>query len=444
MTLKALVVSYAFPPTGGAGVQRVLKLVKYLPAHGVTPAVLTAGNPSVPVRDPSLLAELPAGLEVIRARTLEPGYRLKHATWNAARLRSRAASLARACCLPDPQVLWQPAAQAALARRLFGRERDDVVLISGPPFSQFLLAPLTRLRRPTALVLDYRDEWSTTRSTYEMAGRAANAAGALLEPRLLRLADAVTTATEEFRAELLSRFAFLDSARVVAIPNGYDPADFSRSLPEPPAGRFVVSYAGTVFRLTTARWLLDAVRLLHERTPELAELLRVRFIGRIVETELEPFEQAPGVERLGYRPHAEVLAELASSHLTLCLLDELPGAERIYPAKIFELMRLGRPCLVLSPEGALARLVRRHRAGELVAPRDPAAIADALARRLREFADGRAPERASSVGIERYDRWRLAGEFAAVLRQARERASGVKPPVDLTLGDTELDAAVGH
>src|SRR6185295_9483613 len=59
--LNALVVSYAFPPVGGAGVQRVTKLVKYLPSYGVTPAVLTVRNPSVPLRDESLERDVPAG-----------------------------------------------------------------------------------------------------------------------------------------------------------------------------------------------------------------------------------------------------------------------------------------------------------------------------------------------------------------------------------------------
>ena len=71
---RALVIAYAFPPTGGAGVGRPLKLVKYLPAHGVRPAVLTASNPSVPLRDESLLADLPPDLDIVRVRTLEPGY----------------------------------------------------------------------------------------------------------------------------------------------------------------------------------------------------------------------------------------------------------------------------------------------------------------------------------------------------------------------------------
>ena len=165
--LRALVVSYTWPPTGGIGVQRALKLVKYLPDFGVAPTVLTVSNPSVPLRDEALCRGVREDVEVLRARTLEPGYGLKQATWTASassrptvssRLKSLAGSAARAALFPDPQVLWQPGAAAALGRRLLGRSRDDVVFMSGPPFSQFLLGPLARLRPSTAVVLDYRDE----------------------------------------------------------------------------------------------------------------------------------------------------------------------------------------------------------------------------------------------------------------------------------------------
>ena len=48
MTIKkALIISYVFPPVGGAGVQRVTKFVKYLPEFGWDSTVLTVENPSV-------------------------------------------------------------------------------------------------------------------------------------------------------------------------------------------------------------------------------------------------------------------------------------------------------------------------------------------------------------------------------------------------------------
>jgi glycosyltransferase involved in cell wall biosynthesis len=429
--LHALLVSYIFPPTGGAGIQRVSKLAKYLPAHGVTPTILTARNPSVPLQDDSLTRDLDPSMTVLRTRTLEPGYEAKARTWRANRdqsgsLRVRIVrgltSAARQLLAPDPQILWQPSAQVTMARRLAGKDRDDVVLISGPPFSQFLLAPNVRRFGGTAVVLDYRDEWITLRKSYEMvAGQLPRLAGNVLEPRLLRLAHAVTVATEAFRTNLLGRFPFLRPDRVFAIPNGYDLDDVPREPSKPPIDRLTVTYAGTVFRLTSPVGLLAAVRRLHAREPELARLLRLRFIGRIVETELAAFEsiRALGVECVGYLPHDVMLREVNNSHLLLCLLDDVPGAQHIYPAKVFELMALGRPCLTLAPNGALADLVRNCRLGDLLLPRDDERIAAYLEQRLREFRAGTAPSQPPPVNIERYDRKALAGEFAEVFRRAR-------------------------
>ena len=430
-TVRALLVTYVFPPVGGAGVARTLKLAKFLPAHGIEPAVLTCGNPSVPVYDQTLLADVPAGIDVLRARTFEPAYALKKATWEEGgvggargsrgwrrRAVARFGALARAALVPDPQILWQPHAQLVLARRLYGARRDDVVFISGPPFSQFLLAPLARTR--AAVVLDYRDEWVTYRTTYEMMGRAAAAIGPALERSVLRSAHAVTTATEAFRDRLLADFSFLDPARVHAIPNGYDPDDFPSVRPAPPPDRFVLTYAGTIFKLTSARGLIGALRRLHRDEPDLARSLEVHFYGRIVDTELDAFADSEqlGVVRHGYVDKGEVTRAISASHMALCLLDDVPGVERIYPAKVFELMALGRPCLTLSPEGALTRLVRAHQLGPVLAPRDEPAIAATLADALRRFRAGTWPADAPATGIERYHRRALAGEFAAVFRAA--------------------------
>jgi glycosyltransferase involved in cell wall biosynthesis len=431
--VRALIVSYAFPPVGGAGVQRVLKLVKYLPVHGVTPTVLTVRNPSVPVRDPSLERDIPSGVEVVRVPTLEPSYAAKEEAQRATSAPSRGlAARAKAglvrfgavLLIPDSQTLWLPAAQLALASRLF-RGSDDVIFISGPPFSQFWLALVARLRRDTAVVLDYRDEW-------RMASRTSSSgAEVLLERRLLHCAHAVTTATQAYRTELCTRFEFLDPARVHAIPNGYDPDDFPKDLPGPSGDHFVLTYVGTIFPLTTAQWLVEAVRLLHEREPELARILTLRFVVRIVDAEARCFQgtEAIGIERVGYVEHDRAIEDLARSHAAVCILDSVPGAERVYPAKIFEIMHLRKPCLVLTPEGALADLVRKHAVGEVVSSRDVPAIASALERMLRAFRPGAAPKTSAPVDVERFDRRRQAGQFAEVFRSSVAMARGRPRPI---------------
>lgn len=445
----ALLVAYAFPPVGGSGVQRMSKLAKYLPMHGFKPHVLTVANPSVPLTDESLARDLPSDLDIIRARSLEPGYGAKKAAWAAAadakpsrktQLVRFASGLVRQLAYPDIQMLWMPGAHAALAKMLMN-DPPGAVLISGPPFSQFLLAPLARTR--AAVVLDYRDEWAVVRGAYEMTrSTVARVLGDPLEALLLKSADMVTTATEEFRTNLLDRFPFLDPSSVVAIPNGYDPEDFAHDLPLPPRDHFVVSHVGTVFKLTSPRGLLGAVRRLHAREPELAKLLKVKFVGRIVDIDATLFEgmDALGVERIGYLDHDEAVRTLAASHLVLAILDEAPGVERIYPAKIFEAMAIGRPSLTLAPEGALSRLVQKHKVGDWLPPRDEEAICALLVQKLRAFRDGQTAPVTSPVDIAQFDRKVIAGAFARVMREAMHRRGLLPdaPPAPSSFAETSI------
>ena len=67
-------VSYTFPPVGGAGVQRVTKWLKYLPSLGWKASVLTTENPSVPVTDASLSADVPTETIVDVSELAEQAY----------------------------------------------------------------------------------------------------------------------------------------------------------------------------------------------------------------------------------------------------------------------------------------------------------------------------------------------------------------------------------
>ena len=428
---SVLIVAYAFPPSGGAGVQRLGKLAKYLPMHGIEPQALTAANPSVPITDNTLNDDLPAGMRITLARTLEPGYSAKQTAWtaNAASrptLRQRAIRVAtstvRQLAFPDIQVLWLPGAWRALRRLQRSAAAPDAVIISGPPFSPFLLAGTARRR--SAVILDYRDEWRLIREQMEMTrSRLSRWFGDRLEAAVLRRADMVTMATEEYRTSLLQRFAFLRPEQVVAIPNGYDPSDFPATLSSPPTDRLRLTFAGTVYRVTRPAGLLQAVREVHRREPQLAALLEVQFIGRVVDSERAALDDMAelGVRTVPYLPHRQLLEELSASHFTMCILDDLPGAENIYPGKIFELMQLGRPCLVLCPQGALSRLVEETRLGRCLRPRDVAGITELLLELLREFQAGQPPgglDRMEPRGIERFDRRVTAGQFADLIRTA--------------------------
>src|SRR5688572_26516420 len=72
MNKKVLIIAYYWPPSGGSGVQRWLKFVKYLPQYGWEPHVFTPENPSFAIQDESLLKDIPEEAEIIRFPIWEP------------------------------------------------------------------------------------------------------------------------------------------------------------------------------------------------------------------------------------------------------------------------------------------------------------------------------------------------------------------------------------
>ncbi|MFH1005896.1 MAG: glycosyl transferase family 1, partial [Candidatus Latescibacterota bacterium] len=168
MKKSVLIVAYHFPPAGGAGVQRLLKFVKYLPQYGWEPIVVTAKKPSVPCYDPSLLTEIPAECHVMRIPTLEVPYGQKQKVWqkiapDGKETRVRAKQIikhvAQSIFIPDYQVGWVPFAVNACLKVMKSRS-IDVVFISAPPFSNLLVGVILKIITRKKWVADFRDEWT--------------------------------------------------------------------------------------------------------------------------------------------------------------------------------------------------------------------------------------------------------------------------------------------
>ena len=56
---KVLIITYYWPPSGGSGVQRWLKFVKYFEEYGITPIVYTVDNPDYAIVDETLKSDIP-------------------------------------------------------------------------------------------------------------------------------------------------------------------------------------------------------------------------------------------------------------------------------------------------------------------------------------------------------------------------------------------------
>lgn len=431
---KVLLIVYQFPPVGGAGVQRAVKFVKYLPQFGWRPTVLTVANPSVPVLDRSLEADIPPGTEIRRARTLEPGYAMKAAI-SAGGSKGSSGGVKRAIkgaarrvvnlvLQPDPQVLWVAGAVRE-GRRILGESPHAAIMVTGPPFSSFLLGARLARWSGLPLLLDYRDEWGISNAYLEnkRLGSYSTAVQSRMQSRVVRQAQALVATTEASALELgRVRDKARSSAQVSCIYNGFDPDDFREttghgsSSTEP--GRYRLSYVGTLWNLTDVGPLVAAVLDLSKRRPDLAARLDLSFAGRRTAEQdaiLDRLRDAPcRLDLHPYLDHTAAIALARSSDASCILLADVPEAVRVVPAKVFESMAARVPILVIAPRGEVWDLLEGHPAAARFVPGDTAAIADHLASEIERKRDGRVVDM-PDWDASRFDRREQARQLAGLL-----------------------------
>src|SRR5262249_307801 len=195
-----------------------------------------AENPSVPLFDESLLSDVPSDTVICRAKTWEPGYAVKARLTGAAPgnganprwspKRSLKAGLRRLASLvlqPDPQILWKRNAIRA-GRRLLHERLHGVILVSGPPFSAFLIGRELGRRCGLPLFVDYRDEWDLSNQYWEnkRLDRLSLAIQERMQQRVLRAATAVVATTRASAASLRAACQRAGSrAEVECVYNGF-------------------------------------------------------------------------------------------------------------------------------------------------------------------------------------------------------------------------------
>src|SRR6187401_2274636 len=168
-----------FPPAGGGGVQRSLKLAQYLPALGVETHVLAPDDPKWVHRDPD--TRIPTQAWVHRARYLGPRARKPAEELRAAdgleRALVQAQVTARRLLLPDASVTWNLTAIPA-AIRIVRREEIDAVITTSPPGSVHLVGAAVQKATGARWLADLRDPLvaNPQRRSDTFAARARQAA----------------------------------------------------------------------------------------------------------------------------------------------------------------------------------------------------------------------------------------------------------------------------
>jgi len=446
LSKRLLLISYHFPPVGGAGVQRPLKFATYLRRYGWDVSVLMAANPSVPVFDESLCRGLPEDLVIEKARTWEPDYKTKQQLGGNPQsggtppsrrgmlsaikgvAKRTVKGIASTLLQPDPQMLWLPNAYRA-ARRLLKRLPHHAILATAPPYSNLILGSLLKSRTGLPLVVDYRDEWDLSSQYLENSKRDwfSAAVQERMQRFVLRRADAIVATTQGSTERLQDRAQRAGSqAPAYCIFNGFDEVDFKhisepRTSPNCEQLRFRLVYTGTLWNLTTVEPLVRAIERLHSDLPDLLERLELVFVGRKTPEQVALLDRVRKTRchliQRDYCDHSAALELMAGADALCLLLSGVPGAERVAPAKLFEYLALRKPILAIVPEGETASIVRRFFPLNQFDPVNDLGIANWLSERLAEFpGTGRQDlDRSEPADLTEFTRLFQAGQLANVL-----------------------------
>jgi len=434
-------IAHHFPPAGGSGSNRALAFARYLPAYGWRPFVLTPGARWAINRDDGLLAEIPAGLRVIRTHSFEPRPRvpplpLGEAARSAGEgwvrdfnvredthpspqpsprgrggpLRRHLGHLKR---FPDAHIGWLPFAFAAASRM-----RYDVAYSSSGPFTSHLVGLLLKRRTGRPWVAELRDGWYRwNRAVFPDYPAWRDPLERRLEAAALRSADRVVLVTDRMASAFRRQYADLAPEHFAVVPNGFDATQFAAQPPDPRNG-WEVLHAGALYYGRSLSSFLEAAARLVDADPEFARDFRLTLTGTLdvsASAELRRTPLGHHVHVSGQRDHASTIRAMRSADALLLVSNTTPGAEATVPGKLFEYLAVGRPVLAVAPpDSSTADVLESTGGGRLAPAGDPAAIACVLQQAFRERSN---PPLPSEVAVARFDRRLLAGDLACIFDQ---------------------------
>ncbi len=427
---RVLIITYYWPPSGGGGVMRWLKMSKYLPEFGWNPVVYTPENPDASVRDESLSAEIHPATEIIKTPIWEPYGIFRKFTGikkeeklavgfisdaSSGNWKNRLSVFVRGNFLiPDPRKFWVKPSVKFLTAYL-EKKPVDLIVSTGPPHSMHLIALALKKKLNIPWIADFRDPWTDIYFYDKLhLTRRGDKKHRKLELKVLENADFVTTVSPDW-AKILKK---TPAIKVKLINNGYDHVDFE-DLNVTPDADFSIAHFGVLNGDRNPTILWKALGELCKEDSEFKNLLKIRLIGQadgLIIHEIEENGLGGNLVQIGYLPHREGLRELAKSKILLLPNIIASNVKGVIPGKMYEYMALKRPILAVGKtDSDIAGIISETQAGIAVEFDDFDAMKQALKNFFELYKENKLE--IQPVGVEQYSRKNLAKKFVALAEE---------------------------
>ncbi|MCP2501620.1 MAG: hypothetical protein NCA08_08675 [Deltaproteobacteria bacterium] len=407
--MKILVISYHYSFSDSIGSLRPRAMAKYLPQYGIEVAVLMYRAQREAV---SFVDNMIGVRNVTRDTVPLPVYY----AWHLWKKGLRVLGFHRTV-----QQYWRDAALIH-ADEIIERIKPDAILASYPIVEAIEIGVALAERYGLPLISDFRDgllfepidaaalRYNVTRHYYEV-----------LEARVVAVSKLILTVSEPISTYFRERYAHQN---VMTLHNGYDPNDIvADSNVELPTGVINIVHTGRIdSRLNMLKRgrgvaaLSTALRMLLERSPEMARKIQLHFVGQLTRADksyLAPLVEQGIVKIWGHKPRAMALGFQRKADILL--LITAPDKPSIATGKLFEYLAANRSILALTRGTEAARIVKETGAGVVVSPDRPEEIAEAIGVIIRH--DGVLFQGRNEESIAMFSRNRQMEVLASMLKR---------------------------
>ncbi|MEX0980795.1 MAG: glycosyltransferase family 4 protein [Bacteroidales bacterium] len=366
---RVLIITYYWPPSGGAGVQRWLKFVKYLPGFGWEPIII-APDPdraTYPAMDQSLKNEVGKNTRVIHTEG-DGSFRLYKKFFGKKQLPSAGFAnnteknsfmdkfsrfIRGNFFIPDPRKGWNKHAEKA-AKEIIHDTGVDIIITTGPPHSTHLIGLTLSSQFGIPWLADFRDPWTDIyyyRDFYPTP--PAHRLNVRLEKKVISNANHIVTVSRGLKNILVEK-NWCSAEKITVIHNGFDKDDFL-NIPEPDRERFTITYVGTLSDAYPIDSFIQAITELLESGTD----LELRFIGSVSRNQRNKLGAIPNnhIIYVPYVDHDKAIEYMGLSNLLLLILPEHTSTQGILTGKLFEYLASKRPILGIGPHDCDAAVI---------------------------------------------------------------------------------------
>ncbi|MCZ6704101.1 MAG: glycosyltransferase family 4 protein [Ignavibacteria bacterium] len=428
-----------FPPSGGGGIIRPLKFVKYLQEFQWKPIIISRDySENLYLKDNKLLNEIPAIVKVYRVSSLEPDSlkkslktKLSNAynnqytvTLSKKIIITKLFSILKASkdffyekiLIPDEHILWVVNA-VKKAKKILKSEKIDVIFTTSPPPSTHLVGFLLKRSFPqTKWIVDFRDLWTIEDTYHQQKPFLIRKINEYLEHKILEKCDKSIFATSGFQDAYMKKYINIVPDKSSCITNGYDPDDFKNTPTGVSSEKFQITYTGSLLKKQSENSFFDGLKLFVDDQINLRkDKFQANFVGKFEEYYLQKIDKLllrDYVNVIDYVTHTDAVKFMTQANVLILFLSNDRMCKMIWPGKIFEYLAAQKPILALVPEGMVSRFIRTHNLGIVVNPDDSEGIKEGISIFYERYKKNKLSIRVPEELLQNFDRRELTRKLA--------------------------------